>query len=167
MKYCSLKQLFLHPPPSSQTSMSAPCRECARTETVWTHSAVSNAPARLGGCWRGTGVWVSICLLFVPLLDPPVRKGTPLLVCSPPLLRFGGSGWAGPVLPDSLWVAGLRACTAQSPDPGDVLLHRRQGLGTPLWALSSHGHRWVKGDRVDRDRTISISCYFPASSELV
>lgn len=134
---------FLHPthPSSSQTSMSAPCRECARTETVWTHSAVSNAPARPGGCWRGTGVWVSVWLIFIPLLDPPVRNGTPL-VCS---LRFGGSGWAGSVLPDSVWVPGLRACAAHRPDPGDVLLHRRQSLGTPLWTVSPDGHRWVKG----------------------
>lgn len=59
-----------------QTSMSAPCRGSVRTESVSTHSAVSSAPARPGGCWRGTGAWVSIWPYFIPLLGPPVQNGT-------------------------------------------------------------------------------------------
>lgn len=169
MKYRSMKQLFYIPPLSptflsdiNECSMQGVCQngDCLNTLGSFKCSCKAGWVLERNGC---VGEYLPH---FCPTVGSSCTERNPPPCLLPPL-RFGGSGWAGPVLPDSLWVAGLRACTAQSPDPGDVLLHRRQGLGTPLWALSSHGHRWVKGVRVDRDRTVSISCYFPASSELV
>lgn len=133
-------------------STSAPCRASVRTATVWTLWAASNAPARREWFWKGTGVSVSYRppLVFLPSLlltsnRSPSRCFCMLFFFCMTLCRV--SGWARSLLPDGVWVQGLRACAAQIPHPGHVLLHGGQSLGPQLWTMSSGGHRWVEAAR--------------------
>ena len=133
---------FLH----LKTSTSVPCRGSVRTEIVSTHLAASNVPAKPVRCWSGIDVLVRTWVFSLLALPECSRHWIVLPETNPavfPHVRVRFSSWAGSVLPDSVWVQGLRASAAHLSHPGDMLLHSGQSLGTQLWKMSSGGHRWV------------------------